>query len=88
MLNVSIDFTNPDHDDVVTASGSLRNLIIDVTAVINGIYTQLKSSSPPAAEAFRTAVTKMITDPSGAMWDPVDGQTGLSIHNLTEEEEE
>lgn len=86
MLKVSIDFTTPDHTDVVIADGSLRNIIIDVAAVINGIYTQLMASSPASAEAFRTTITKLVDYPNGAMWLPVDGQTGFSIHTPEEEE--
>lgn len=86
MLKVSIDFTNPVHKDIVVADGSLRNIIIDVSAVINGIYTQLMASSSASAEAFRTTLKKIIADPNGVMWLPVDGQAGFYIHTPEEEE--
>ena len=87
MIKAELNGKAPNGKSVLMASGSLKEIIIDLSMIINGIHSQLRNSSPASAAAFRFAITQIVNDTEGPLWKPQDGQIGIAIHNQQEEEE-
>lgn len=87
MLKAELNCNATNGKSVLMASGPLKEIICNVSVIINGIHSQLRNSSPASAAAFRFAITQIVNDTEGPLWKPQDGQIGIAIHNQQEEEE-
>ena len=74
--NVSKD----NEKQVILATGSILDFAFDIAVILSGMHTQMKASDPVAAEAFKTAVQRMVADDNGPCWKPNGDQTGLAIN--------
>lgn len=75
MINANISKDNK--QQVITATGSIEEMMADTAILINAIYNQLKNADPTSALIFRTGITNMVKDATGPVWKPMDGQTGI-----------
>ena len=75
MIKANINKENK--QQVITATGSIEEMMADTAILINGIYNQLKNADPTTARIFRTGITNMVKDATGPVWKPMDGQTGI-----------
>lgn len=83
MINANISKENK--QQVITATGSIEEMMADTAILINSIYTQLKNADPATALQFRTGMISMICDTQGPIWKPMDGQTGIVFQRPKED---
>ena len=76
MLKVNID--QGKNQTLIMGSGPLDEIVTDICAVINGLYSQLKrGGNDDVAMEFRKAMVWMHTDPDGCLFEVDEGVAGL-----------
>ena len=53
----------------VNATGTVLDLLADTIFLVREIYSNILSSYPDQAEAFRLACIRAVSDPASHMWD-------------------
>ena len=66
MLNIK--FEGNGKQAVIMASGSLGDILAELSMPVSDIYKQMKKTAPPVAEGFRRAFVAAVTDPDTPMW--------------------
>ena len=89
-INVSPSGMNTNFQGPVTEiemSGTLVDLMTDLTFGLCTIYSRLKKSSSDCAEDFRELLTEVVNDPKGPLWNinpaPADVDYGMLLPNPT-----
>lgn len=52
----------------VKAGGDLRNLTVEVLALVHEVYLGIEQQNPEAAKEFRNTLIGILLNPKGPMW--------------------
>lgn len=52
-------------------NGSLKEILVEVTMLLNGIYTTYAKNDPKAAQVFRRALVRAMVDSENDFWSGV-----------------
>lgn len=85
MLKVDIN-RKTENPDSVMARGDIAEITVEVAAVINALYTQFNLKAPPVAEAFRCALTELVTLPDSPLWEAQGNHIGICISKKKQED--
>ena len=85
MIRANISKNNK--QQIITAAGSVPEIMNDMAILINGIYTHLRNADQTTALLFRTGMINMITDYNGPVWQTLGNQTGI-IFQLPPQEDQ
>lgn len=83
MLKIELDKKNG--KGVIAAGGDVLEITSDVCVVVDGIYSQLKNSSPIAAEAFRMGIMALCGDADSPVFTRTPDGVGFAIATPSEE---
>ena len=61
----------------ITATGGVEEIASDIAVLINGLHTQLSTNDAVAGHMLRQMLTGLVNDPTGPLWTPMGGQTGV-----------
>lgn len=67
----------------MSASGSILDIVSCVTYLVNKIYRTLQRSDPKAASAFRSMISRTMSDQGSPVWTDTtgeEGETAVAIH--------
>lgn len=54
--------------DVITASGTTTDIVVELGQAIAAIHSQLRRSSPEDAKLFQSAVKYLVSGPGTPLW--------------------
>jgi len=63
-------------------NGSLKEILVEVTMLLNGIYATYAGKDPKAAQAFRRALVRAMVDPENDFWCGVSNGTTIDLAAL------
>lgn len=62
--------------------GSLKEILVEVTMLLNGIYATYAKEDPKAAQVFRRALVWAMVDPENDFWSGVSNGIAIDLAAL------
>lgn len=63
-------------------NGSLKEILVEVTMLLNGIYATYAKEDPKLAQAFRRALVRAMVDPESDFWSGVSNSITIDFAAL------
>ena len=75
MLDVKVS----EHGCRITASGSVSEILADITVMINDLYGTMAKQDKVLSAVFRENLTRAVTDPESTAWTQTPFGTGFMV---------